>query len=78
MVYLRIIIVAWRLAWPHVLTPWQSKLLRWRLETYGITDADGQMLSAKEITAGVFLRFCFVRRRELWRFLRWAALLEQQ
>ena len=67
--------VALRLIWPHVLAPWRSPLLRWRIETYGCTDAGGRLLHAEELTASDCLWFAVIRRRALVRFLRWAALL---
>ena len=76
MIWWRMVRVAWRLAWPHVLTPWRSKLLRWRLETYGVTDAQGHLLHADQVTAAIFCRFVIRHRRNLWSFLRWAAELE--
>lgn len=72
----RMLCIALRLAWPHLLAPWRSPLLRWRMETYGVTDASGRLLSAREIDAGIFLRFIVSRRRELLQFLRWAAELD--
>lgn len=70
--------VAWCLTWPYVLTPWQSPLLRWRMETYGVTDERGRVLSAHEITPQHFMRFVLHHRRELIQFLRWAAQLSRQ
>ena len=67
--------VAWRLAWPYPLTPWRSPLLRWRLETYGLSDETGRLLHADAITHAHFLRFVFQNRSALLRFLRWAACL---
>lgn len=67
--------VAVRLMWPHLLTPWRSPLLRWRLETYGITDHTGRLLRADDLTPTAFLRFLLHRRREIVRFLRWASRL---
>jgi len=46
------------------------------METYGVTDASGRLLSARDIDAAVFLRFIVSRRRELLQFLRWAAALD--
>jgi hypothetical protein len=66
MVFLRMLIVALRLAGPHLLTPWRSPLLRWRLETFGVRGAVGP---------AEFFRFCFRDRVALFRFLRWAARL---
>ena len=67
--------IAVRLAWPQLFTPWRSPLVRWRMETYGITDASGRLLHAEELTAGDCLRFTWLRRRALARFLHWAASL---
>jgi hypothetical protein len=67
--------VAVRLAWPYLLTPWRSPLLRWRMETYGVTDASGRLLHADEMTIGHMLAFTVQRGAELRRFLRWAASL---
>ena len=69
------LVVAWRLAWPHVLTPWRSPLLRWRMETYGILDARGVPLSAHDVTAATLVRFLIHNRTALGRFLYWAASL---
>ena len=38
LVWGRMLGIAVSLAWPHLLTPWRSPLLRWRIETYGIRD----------------------------------------
>ena len=73
--FLRMLVVAWRLAWPDVLTPWRSPLLRWRMETYGCLDARGRLLHAEEITPAGFFAFLARHRRALCRFLRWAAAL---
>ncbi len=67
--------VALRLAGPDLLAPWRSPLLRWRMETYGITGAGGRLLHAEELTAGDMFRFTLLRRQALARFLRWAASL---
>lgn len=75
MLWCRMIWIPLRLAWPHLLTPWRSPLLRWRMETYGLRDAQGRMLHAADITASRFLRFFLTERRALGRFLRWAARL---
>lgn len=75
MVWFRMVWIAVRLAWPHLLTPWRSPLLRWRMETYGITDGSGKLLHAEELTPGIMLAFTLRRRGELLRFLRWAATL---
>ena len=44
--------------------PWRSPYLRWRIETYCGWKAD-------QIGFVKFWQFCWTRRRELWRFLRW-------
>ncbi len=75
MVWVRMIVVALRLAWPQLLTPWRSPLLRWRIETYGIQDAQGRLLHADDLTASQFFAFIALRWRALLRFLRWAASL---
>ncbi len=75
MLWLRMILVAARLAWPYLLTPWRSPLLRWRMETYGFRDEQGQLLHAEEMTPRRFLQFTLRHRRPLGRFLRWAAAL---
>lgn len=59
------IALAWRLAKGYRLWPWRSPYLRWRVETWS-------GLHAESITAGVFLRFVWQHRRELWRYLHWA------
>ena len=73
MLWYRMLRVALRLAWPDVLMPWRSPLLRWRMETYGLTDGQGRLLHAEEITPKHFCSFLTRHRRELLRFLRWAA-----
>ena len=75
MLWFRMILVALRLAWPDVLTPWRSPLLRWRIETYGLCDERGRLLHADDVTARHFLNFTLQHRLALLRFLRWAALL---
>ena len=75
MLFLRMVLIAVRLAWPYVFTPWRSPLLRWRMETYGIRDEHGRLLHAAEITRGRFLTFAVSHRTALVRFLRWATLL---
>ena len=73
--WLRMVLVAVRLAGPDWLTPWRSPLLRWRMETYGLQGADGRLLHAAEITPNLFCRFLLVHHQALRRFLRWAASL---
>jgi len=75
MLWLRMARVVFRLAWPDVLAPWRSPLLRWRMETYGMRDADGHLLHAHDITPTRFLQFTLRHRAALLRFLRWAACL---
>jgi hypothetical protein len=77
MLYLRMLRVAWRLTRPHLFAPWRSPLLRWRLETYGITDAAGRLVHADEITPALTRRFSWRHRTDLIRFLRWAAELDR-
>lgn len=55
----------WRATRGHRLTPWRSPYLKWRIETYWGLEAD-------QITPAQFWRFVWSRRRELFRFLRWA------
>ena len=75
MTFLKMCWVAWRLAWPDVLTPWRSPLLRWRMETYGVCDEQGRLLHADALTPSRFFRFLLAHRKALWGFLRWAAWL---
>ena len=60
------IAVALRLAKGYRLRPWRSPYLRWRVETWSGLHAD-------TITAGGFIRFAWEHRRDLWRYLHWAA-----
>lgn len=75
MLWCRMLAVAVRLAWPYLLTPWRSPLLRWRLETFGILDEHGRPLTASAVTPQRFLRFLWSQPRTILRFLRWAASL---
>ena len=75
MLWLRMFAVALRLAWPDLLTPWRSPLLRWRMETYGLVDAHGHRLHADALTASHFFAFVTAHHQALARFLRWAATL---
>jgi hypothetical protein len=59
----------WRLTRGYRLRPWRSPYLRWRIETYWGTHAE-------EITFSRFWRFVWVRRRELIRYLHWAAAMQ--
>ncbi len=56
----------WRLTRGYRLRPWRSPYLRWRIETY-------QGLHAEAITFGQFWSFAWRERRDLLRYLRWAA-----
>lgn len=60
------IALAWRLAKGYRLRPWRSPYLRWRIETWS-------GLHAEAITRQIFLQFVWRHRRELWRYLAWAA-----
>ena len=75
MLWLRMVGIVFRLAWPDFLTPWRSPLLRWRMETYGIRDAEGHMLHAADLTALHFWNFFIRQHREVVQFLRWSASL---
>jgi hypothetical protein len=59
----------WRSAQGHRLRPWRSPYLRWRIETHWGLHAD-------RISPAEFRAFLWHRRRELLRFLRWAARME--
>ena len=71
----RMLAIAIRLAWPHLLAPWRSPLVRWRIETYGFQDAGGALLHAEDITPRRVVQFVRSNRLALVRFLRWAASL---
>ena len=72
---LRALGIAFSLAWPYILVPWRSPLIRWRMETYGLLGPTGGPLHADDITPAQFFRFTLLNRGALLRFLRWAALL---
>ena len=74
--WIRMLVIAWRLAWPDVLTPWRSPLVRWRIATYGVCDPSGRLLHADELTPPRVLTFLARHRSAWWRFLRWAAGLK--
>ena len=58
--------ILWRLTRGYRLQPWRSPYLRWRIETYcGI--------HAETITFRQFWEFAWRQRRELLRYLHWAA-----
>ena len=77
MLWFRMLLTAWRLSWPYPLTPWRSPLLRWRLETYGVTDEAGCLLHADELGARMMWRFLWRHGAAVSRFLRWAAELNR-
>jgi len=58
--------ILWRLAGGYRLRPWRSPYLRWRIETYS-------GLHAEQITFGQFWKFTWKERRQLVRYLHWAA-----
>lgn len=61
----------WRMSRGHRLRPWRSPYLRWRIETYWGLHAD-------RISGAQFRKFVWRHRREMLRFLRWAARMEQR
>jgi hypothetical protein len=61
----------WRSSRGYRLRPWASPYLRWRIETYWGWHAD-------QIDARRFWAFTWRQRRELWRFLQWAAGMASQ
>ena len=60
--------VLWRLTRGYRLRPWKSPYLRWRIETYSGLDA-------RSIGFVSFWSFSWRERRNLFRYLRWAARL---
>jgi len=64
-----VIVYLWRSARGNRLRPWRSPYLRWRIETYWGLHAD-------RITPAEFRAFLWNHRRDLLRFLRWAAKME--
>jgi hypothetical protein len=64
----RILRFLWTASRGYRIAPWRSPYLRWRIETYWGTEA--ALIGARD-----FWRFVFEHRRDLWRFLRWAARL---
>jgi hypothetical protein len=58
--------VLWNLTRGYRLRPWRSPYLLWRMETYWGIHAD-------RITFREFWTFSWRHRKELWRYLRWAA-----
>jgi len=69
----RVVCTAARLMGPNWYRPWRSELLRWRMETYGVKGAQGQLLRAHDITPRIFQMFVRQHRVAMWRFLAWAA-----
>ena len=62
--------ILWLLSRGYRLRPWRSPYLRWRIETYG-------GLHAERITFSQFWRFAWSERREMWRYLGWAARMDR-
>jgi hypothetical protein len=58
--------ILWRLTRGYRLRPWASPYLRWRIETYS-------GLHAEHITFVQFWRFSWRYRKDLGRYLEWAA-----
>jgi hypothetical protein len=55
----------WQSTKGYRFTPWKSPYLRWRMETYWGIPADS-------ITFQGFWSFAWQRKRDLFRFVRWA------
>jgi hypothetical protein len=62
--------VLWALTRGYRLRPWASPYLRWRIETYW-------GMRAGEISFTDFWKFAWTHRKELLRYLRWAAHVGQ-
>jgi len=60
------LLIAFRLTKGYRLKPWKSPYLRWRIETWSGIEADS-------ITPRQFFTFAWENRRDLMRYLRWAA-----
>jgi hypothetical protein len=58
--------ILWRLTRGYRLRPWASPYLRWRIETYS-------GIHAEDITFTQFWDFSWRYRKELLRYLQWAA-----
>lgn len=58
--------ILWRLSRGYRLRPWRSPYLSWRMETYWGIHAD-------EIDFRSFCNFTWTHRKELRRYLNWAA-----
>jgi len=63
--------ILWRLTSGYRLRPWKSPYLRWRIETYS-------GLPAEQMTFGQFWKFAWTERRELRRYLSWAAKMQRR
>ena len=63
---LRKLALAWKLAKGYRLHPWDSPYLKWRIETWSGIEADS-------LDRKTFLSFVRKHRRELGRYLEWAA-----
>jgi hypothetical protein len=61
----------WRLSRGYRLRPWRSPYLKWRIETYS-------GIEAGRITCRQFWEFTWKRRRELLRYLHWAAEMSKK
>ena len=59
----------WQLTRGYRLRPWRSPYLRWRIETYWGIHAD-------TITFTWLWKFVWAERRDLLRYLRWAAKMK--
>lgn len=59
----------WAATRGHRLSPWRSKYVRWRIETYA-------GVRMHEIGFIEFCTFMFRERAELLRFLKWTAQME--
>ncbi|GAC1659328.1 MAG: hypothetical protein NVS9B15_21710 [Acidobacteriaceae bacterium] len=62
----KVIRFAWNATRGHRLTPWRAPYLRWRVETY-------TGVKMQEIGFPEFFSFMWRERKELVRFLKWTA-----
>ncbi|HYO83300.1 MAG TPA: hypothetical protein VES20_17985 [Bryobacteraceae bacterium] len=60
----------WKATRGYRLTPWRSPYLRWRIETYS-------GIPASSIGLAAFWKFTWQSKRDLLRFLRWAARMSE-
>jgi hypothetical protein len=65
------IALLWRMTAGYRLRPWRSPYLLWRIETYS-------GMHAEKIGFADFWRFTWRQRRELLRYLRWAAGMQNR